>query len=146
MGSGRTLLPLHTFFSLRTVTIPPPQKNPFFMYSGTFFCLQLYQPNQIIKCDSRYKPKIGNAVFYVHDISAGRDTSVGIATHHGLHGLGIESRWTDLPHPSRPDLWPIESPLQWAQGLFLGVKRPRGGDDNTPPSSAEVKERVQLYL
>jgi hypothetical protein len=29
---------------------------------------------------------------------------------------------------------------------FLGVKRPGRGADDPPPSSAEVKERVELYL
>ena len=29
---------------------------------------------------------------------------------------------------------------------FPGVKRPGRGVDHPPPSSAEVKERVQLYL
>jgi len=31
-------------------------------------------------------------------------------------------------------------------GSFLGVKRPGRGVDHPSPSSAEVKERVQLYL
>jgi hypothetical protein len=31
-------------------------------------------------------------------------------------------------------------------GSFLGVKRPGRGADHPPPSSAEVKERVELYL
>ena len=31
-------------------------------------------------------------------------------------------------------------------GSFLGVKRPRRDVNNQPPSSAEVKERVELYL
>jgi hypothetical protein len=31
-------------------------------------------------------------------------------------------------------------------GAFLGVKWPRSGADHTPPSSAEVKERVELLL
>jgi len=29
---------------------------------------------------------------------------------------------------------------------FLGVKWPRHGADHTPPSGAEVKERVEPYL
>jgi hypothetical protein len=29
---------------------------------------------------------------------------------------------------------------------FPGVKRPGNGVDYTPPSSAEVKERVELYV
>jgi hypothetical protein len=31
-------------------------------------------------------------------------------------------------------------------GSFLGVKRPGRGVDHPPPSSAEIKERVELYL
>jgi hypothetical protein len=31
-------------------------------------------------------------------------------------------------------------------GSFPGVKRPGRGVDHTPPSNAEVKERVELYL
>ena len=31
-------------------------------------------------------------------------------------------------------------------GSFLGVNRPGRGDDHAPPSGAEVKERVELYL
>jgi len=31
-------------------------------------------------------------------------------------------------------------------GSLLGVKRPGRGVDHPPPSSAEVEERVQLYL
>jgi len=29
---------------------------------------------------------------------------------------------------------------------FLGVKQPRQGVDQQPPSNAKVKERVELYL
>jgi len=31
-------------------------------------------------------------------------------------------------------------------GYFLGVKQPGRGVDHLPPSSNEVKERVELYL
>jgi hypothetical protein len=31
-------------------------------------------------------------------------------------------------------------------GSFLGVRQPGCGADHPPPSSAEVKERVELYL
>jgi hypothetical protein len=48
---------------------------------------------------------------------------------------------------SRMDLEPIEPPIQWVPGaLSLGVNRPGREADHSPPSSAEVKECVELYL
>jgi hypothetical protein len=53
----------------------------------------------------------------------GRDSSVGIATHYGLDGPGIESRWgRDFPQPSRRALGPTQPPIQWVPGLFPGGK------------------------
>ena len=76
-----------------------------------------------------------------------RDSSVGIATRYGLVSPGIESRWgRDFPHPSRPAVGPTQPPIQWVPDLFRGVKRPGRGADHPPPSSAEVKKRVELYL
>jgi hypothetical protein len=67
----------------------------------------------------------------------GRDSVVGIATRYGLDGPGIESRWgPDFHPPSRPAMGPTQPPVQ----------RPERGVDHPPPSSAEVKERVQLYV
>jgi hypothetical protein len=48
---------------------------------------------------------------------------------------------------SRPTLWPTQSLIQWVLGaLFLGVKRLGREADHSPPSSAEVKECVELYF
>jgi hypothetical protein len=56
----------------------------------------------------------------------GRDSVVSIATHYGLDGPGIESRWgRDFPHPSRPALGPTQPPIQWVPGLFPGGKAAR---------------------
>jgi hypothetical protein len=42
---------------------------------------------------------------------------------------------------------PTQPPIQWVPGaLSLGVKRPGREADHSPPSSAEVKEWVELYL
>ena len=79
--------------------------------------------------------------------AVGRDSAVGIATRYRLDGPGIESRWGRLfPHPLRPALGANQPPMQWVPGLYRGVKRPGRGIDHPPPNSADVKERVELYL
>jgi hypothetical protein len=48
---------------------------------------------------------------------------------------------------SRLALGPTQPPIQWVPGaLSRGVKRPGREADHSPPSSAEVKESVKLYL
>ena len=85
---------------------------------------------------------------YMYITQMDRDSSVGIATRYGLDGHVIECRWgrQDFPHLSRPALGPTQPPIQWVSGLSPGVKRPGRGVDHPPQSSAEVKERVGLYL
>ena len=51
----------------------------------------------------------------------------------------------DFPHPSRPTLEPPAS-YTMSTGSFSRVKRPGRGADRPPPSSAEVKGRVELYI
>jgi hypothetical protein len=58
-------------------------------------------------------------------------------------GLGIFLFTT----ASRTALGPTQPPIQWVPGaLSLGLKRPGRKADHSPPSSAEVKECVELYL
>jgi hypothetical protein len=52
----------------------------------------------------------------------------------------------DFPNPSRPALWPTQPPVQWELGHFPVVKRLGDGVNRPPIRSAEVKERVQLYV
>jgi hypothetical protein len=48
---------------------------------------------------------------------------------------------------SRPVQGPTQPPIQWVpRALSLGLKRPEREADHSPPSSAEVKECVELYL
>jgi len=48
----------------------------------------------------------------------------GIAIRYGLDCPGIESGWgQDLPHLSRPALWPTQLPIQWVPLSLPGVKR-----------------------
>jgi hypothetical protein len=48
---------------------------------------------------------------------------------------------------SRTTLGPTQPPIQWIPGaLSLAVKRPGREADHSPPSRAEVKEWVELYL
>ena len=58
--------------------------------------------------------------------AVGQDSSVGIATHYGLEGPGIESQWgRDFLHLSGPALGPCQSPVQWVPVLFPGGKAAR---------------------
>jgi hypothetical protein len=94
-------------------------------------------------------------VFYVQTVhvNTGRDSSVGIALGYGMDDWGCKVR---LPvgagnflftTASRTALGPTQPPIQWVQwALSLGVKRPGREADHSPPSSAEVKECVELYL
>ena len=76
-----------------------------------------------------------------------RDSVVCIVTHYGLDGPGFEARWwRDLRHPPRPVRGPPSLPQNWYRVFFLGVKRPGRGVNHPPTSSAEIKERVELYL
>ena len=76
----------------------------------------------------------------------GRDSSVGIATHFGLDGPGIESRWGarfSTPVLTGPGAHPTSCTM--GTGPLPVLKRSGRGVDHPTPSSAEVKGRVELY-
>jgi len=79
--------------------------------------------------------------------SRGQDNALSIATRYGLDGPGIES-WLGVrfsaPIQTGPGAYPASFTM--GTGSFLGVKQPGCGVDHPPPSSAKVKDRVQLYL
>jgi hypothetical protein len=77
----------------------------------------------------------------------GWGSSVGMETRYRLDGLGIESRWgRDFLQPFRTALGPTQPPVQWVPGVPQRVKRLGCSVYHPPPSSAEVKEEVELYL
>jgi hypothetical protein len=60
-----------------------------------------------------------------------------------LWGLGIFLFTT----ASRTAMGPTQSPIQWVPGaLSLGVKQLGREADYSPPSSAKIKDFVELYL
>jgi hypothetical protein len=82
-----------------------------------------------------------NNYFFLRGCSAGLRT-IGVLRFDSRRRLGIF-----LFTASRPALGPTHPPIQWVPGaLSLGVKRPDRETDHSPPSSAEVRECVELYL
>ena len=74
----------------------------------------------------------------------GRDSVVGIATRYGLECPGIESWWGEI-FRTRPDR-PWMPPTQRVPSILPESKASTRGLDHRPPSSAEVKERVEICL
>jgi hypothetical protein len=69
--------------------------------------------------------------------------TIGVVGFDSRQGLGIFLFST----ASRTVLVPNQPPIQWVPGvLSLEVKRPGREADHSPPSSAEVKKCVELYL
>jgi hypothetical protein len=73
-------------------------------------------------------------------------------------GYGLDDRGSRVRFPaglgiflpttaSRTAVGPTQPPIQWVPGaLSLRVKRSGREADHSPPSSAEVKECVELYI
>jgi len=68
-------------------------------------------------------------------------------TRYGLDVPGIESRWgRDFPHPSRATVGAHPASCTIGTGFFPGVKAAGAWRWPPIPFSAEIKERVELYL
>ena len=79
--------------------------------------------------------------------TGGWDNSVGIATRYGMDAPGIESRWgARFSAPVQTGPGAHLASYTMGTGSFPEVKRPGCGVDHAPPSSAEVKGRVELFL
>jgi hypothetical protein len=94
--------------------------------------------------------KQGTSFHWVISLKS-RDSSVGIALGYGLDDLGSRARFPvgagNLSLHHRVQNGSGAHPVQWAPGaLSLGVKRSGREADHSLPSSAEVKECVDLYL
>jgi hypothetical protein len=82
-----------------------------------------------------------------------RDSSVGIAT-----GYGLDDRGSSVRFPAGAGNFSLHHRVQNGSGVhpasypvgnmgsFPGVKRPGYEADHSPPTSAEVKECVELYI
>jgi hypothetical protein len=77
----------------------------------------------------------------------GQDSAVGIVICYRLDGPGIEipvaERFSTCIQTS-PGAQPASCTMR--TGSFPQAKQPRWGIDHPPPSTAEVKETVELYL
>ena len=71
------------------------------------------------------------------------NSTVGIATRYEMDSSGIESWWwRNFLRPSRSALEPIQPPIQHVPS----VKWSGRGVNHQRLTSAEVKERVELYI
>jgi hypothetical protein len=78
----------------------------------------------------------------------GCDSSVDIATRYGPDGPRIESQWGGVRFSAPVQNGPGAHPASYTMstGSFPGLNRPGRGVNLPPTSSAEVKERVELYI
>ena len=100
----------------------------------------------VAQCLNQLRHRVPHFKINMNELKYPRHT-VGIATRYGLDGPGIESRWgarfsapVQTGHGTHPASYTM------GIGSFPGVRLPGRGVDNPSTSSAEVKERVELYL
>ena len=76
----------------------------------------------------------------------GQDNVVSIVIRYRLEGLGIKTRWVQDFCTSLDQPWGPPSLLYNGYQVLPGHKQPGRGVYHPSPSSAEVKERAQIYL
>jgi hypothetical protein len=110
----------------------------YFMPQFSNFCYASMTATVLVFVTKLQNKVMGKAV--------GRDSSVGIATRYELDGLGSNPGGDEIfrTRPDRP--WSPPSLLYNGYRVIPGVKRKGRGVDHPPPSNAEVKERVGIYL
>jgi hypothetical protein len=117
------------------------------VYVHTAYLLHVSATHVAIFRELHYKEYIHRNITEVFGTNRGRDSVVGVAT--TLRAGRSEDR---IPVGARffaaVQTGPGAHPASYTMstGSFSGVKRPGRGVDHPPPSSAEVKERVELYL
>jgi hypothetical protein len=103
--------------------------------------------SQTISCCPIFRQRLDCYIIPFQYLYVGRDSSVGIATRYGLDGPGIESLWGAIfSAPVQTDSEAHPTSYTMGTGSFLGLKRHGSGVGHPPPSSAEVTERIELYL
>jgi len=127
------LLPLYDIMGWRGTTLPLHARN-----RG----MQSFQHGNVTPTHSFYISMRMSIQFLSQLLAlAGLDSSVSIAPCYGPHGPGIESQLgRDFPHSSRPALVSTQTPIR----VFPESKAVGEWRCPPTPSSAKVKERVQL--
>jgi len=88
-----------------------------------------------------------NVALYIYVLILWAGSSVGIATRYRLDGLEIESRCrARFSAPVQIGPGTHTSSYTVGTGSLPGVMQPGRDVDHPPPSSTEVKERVELYF
>jgi hypothetical protein len=98
--------------------------------------------SNIVRVNKSRRMEWAGRVTRVYDMSWATGWTIGVLWFDSQRGLGIF-----LFAASRTALGLTQPPIQWVLGaLSLGVKPPGCEAHHSPPSNAEVKECMELYL
>ena len=144
--SGRTFTMIRVSATRRRILKVPVTKG-MSLVTTRGYRLQFRRPYSCLedrktfgaKC-SRYHYNSYSYFYRKCFVTVGRVSSVGIATCYGLDGPGIEFKWGEIFRTRPYRSW---GPYRL---YFPGVKKLGRRVDYPPPSGAEVKERVELYI